>query len=57
MAFRTPTVTSDTLNTVFVDFHARDASANSFRADKIILPAMAFVRFAGQFQSLIKCGQ
>lgn len=42
--FRTPTVVSDGLNTMFVDFHAPEGSG-TFHVDKVILPQMAFVRF------------
>ncbi|KAL7074385.1 hypothetical protein ACQ4LE_006748 [Meloidogyne hapla] len=40
--FRTPSVTSDGLNTIFLDIYG----GSSFRVEKIILPAMAFLRFA-----------
>uniref|UniRef100_A0A914N634 1-phosphatidylinositol 4,5-bisphosphate phosphodiesterase n=1 Tax=Meloidogyne incognita TaxID=6306 RepID=A0A914N634_MELIC len=40
--FRTPSVTSDGLNTIFMDIYG----GSSFRVEKIILPAMAFLRFS-----------
>ncbi|KAF7639469.1 1-phosphatidylinositol 4,5-bisphosphate phosphodiesterase, partial [Meloidogyne graminicola] len=42
--FRTSAITSDGLNTVFMDIYSQEGG-NSFRVEKIILPAMAFLRF------------